>query len=1328
MLRRLNTFLHPALDVPHRRLAGPRCALDRVRGVLQLTLFAAALSTTVSATIGVTSLCIWKVAPWPSFDGLRWTWWLGDALGVVIVTPLLLALRDGARPALTPRALVEGAALLAAAAALSLMVFDGRLSSPGVPYPLAFLPLPIVVWAALRFGSWGVVLTALVTCGVALWETASGHGPFARATPQESFVLWALFAGVMTVPGLLLAAVTAERRQAAERVRARLTVAEALNTVSRSLTTDRSLPDLLQAIADGVAAALSADRVALINFDLERREVLHFVRAGRGADVVVTVEFDELWQGLSGWVLRERRPALSPKGHPDARESAQVRQRRADTDCGAIVVVPMWYREQMLGTLTVINRPDGSDFTAQDVELLTAIASQAAVAVENARLVHTLRESEERFRTMADSAPVMMWITDADQTRTYVNRRWLDFTGRTWDQERGLGWTEGISTDDVERCTPIYVEAFEARTPFQIEHRLRHHGGECLWVFVTGVPRFTANGAFLGYIGSCVDIDARKRVEAALKLESDRMQALMDYLPDAIYFKDVGSRFTRVSKYVHLRGIASPEEAIGKTDFDFFTDEHAREAYDDEQRIMQTGEPLIDKVEKETFLDGTVGWVLTTKVPVRDARGQVTGLIGASRDITDRVRMEAALAEARDAALESVRLKSAFLANMSHEIRTPMNGIVGMTELLLDTRLTDEQRDYVATISSSGDALLAIINDILDFSKIEAGKLTLEIIDFDVHQVLKDLVDLLAERAHAKNVDLVLLSEEDVPAILGGDSGRLRQVLTNLVSNAVKFTAHGEVALRVAVVSEEDAHVLLRFTVRDTGIGIGPQALGDLFEPFTQADGSTTRQYGGTGLGLAIARQLVTLMEGTLSVQSTLGEGSTFAFTARFGKQAGLAQAPPAWRPELEGLRVLVVDDTATARAALVGQLARQKVLGAEAENGRRALDVLRAGAARGEPYDLAILDLRMPGMGGFELARAIKADAALACVRLVLMPTVGVPGHGERARAAGISAYLTKPARPSEIFACLAAVMAMDEEDVCGPVAKLVTRHTLTAAGAAHDRPAGDGWAGTQAGADSATLLARGRILVVEDNPVNQRVVLGHLAKLGYRADIAAGGLEALGTLANASYDLVLMDCQMPEMDGYAATEEIRRREGSVRHTTIIAITASAIEGDRERCLAAGMDDYLSKPVKRADLQKMLARWVAPSARAIPAAGPQRAAPDGEAPPVDVAQLSEAADNDPEMIRDLITLYLESTPELLNRLQEAVEVKATAQVAQLAHRLRGGSATCGMVAIVPALRELERRGSENDLSNAAVLVGQARAAFERIRRFLEESAKEVPG
>jgi two-component system sensor histidine kinase/response regulator len=915
-----------------------------------------------------------------------------------------------------------------------------------------------------------------------------------------------------------------------------------------------------------------------------------------------------------------------------------------------------------------------------------------------------LRESENLYHSLVDCLPQNIFRKDLEGRFTFVNRLFCQTVGRP--PQEILGMTDyDFFPEDL------------ARKYQEDDHRVVGNGevldtveahikanGDKIYVHVLKAPLYDTGGKVVGIQGIFWDVTERKRIEEELAYERDLLRALLDNVPDSIYFKDAQSRFLRVSRAMATKfNDTDPESLVGKTDFDFFADEHARQAYESEQWIIRTGQPIVHITEKETMPDGAVSWVLTSKLPYRDKHGVIVGTFGISKDITALIEAEQELAKARDIALEAARLKSEFLANMSHEIRTPMNAIIGMTGLLVDTDLTEEQRDYGETIRSSAESLLSIINDILDFSKMEAGRLKLEMIDFDPHEAVESAVELLAETASSKQIELTCSVDEHVPGVLRGDPGRVRQILTNLVGNAVKFTDHGEVAVRVFVQDETEQNLTLRGEVRDTGIGIERQAQTRIFEAFNQADGSTTRKYGGTGLGLSISRQLVELMHGRLGVDSEPGEGSVFWFEIRLERSKQPTRLDTARLCKLAGRRILVLDDQPTNRDDLASHLRHWGALVQTAARVSEALSILERAAAENASIDTLIVSLDLQGEDILRFAALISTERKYGLPRLVGLSSVRQRLDPLRLKGFGICTCLVKPVRHHRLAEMLVtglpglAISQAPQSGVpaCGEVA------------APYVRPL--------------------RILLAEDNVVNQRLALQQLRKLGHAAEAVADGNEVLAAIRQVPYDVLLLDCQMPELDGYQTARLLRQQEAQASDMGyddrpplhIIAMTAHALEGDREKCLAAGMDDYVSKPVRLADLQAALGR--SPAAGRVvtptpPAVVDKRADMDLTAI---ISMGGLRVPGEPDPVRELIELFLSDSKNQLSKIRAAGSGKDFAGLRNAAHTLKGSSSNLGAKRLSLLCLQLEQAASREESDACTARIQEIGMEFELVEQAL---------
>jgi PAS domain S-box-containing protein len=900
---------------------------------------------------------------------------------------------------------------------------------------------------------------------------------------------------------------------------------------------------------------------------------------------------------------------------------------------------------------------------------------------ERKELEEAVREAEERYRALVEQLPLAIYIDRLDElsSNLYTSphiERMVGYTAEQWATEDDL-FVRLLDPGDRDRVLAEHEHMRASGEPLRTEYRLRTADGGLVWVRDEAVIVTDREGNPSLLQGFMLDITERKTAEQALRdseAELSRQKAyaeeLLQLSPVAIVTLDLGEQVVSWNPAAEKLYGYTKEEAVGThlDDLLFPTEELRQESRAVGRLADEQG--LAHVISRRARKDGKLVDVEILMVPLA-VDGVRTGYLVLYHDISE-------LQRAREDAVAATQAKSAFLATMSHEIRTPMNAVIGMGGLLLDTDLTEEQREFAEVIRTSGEALLRIIDDILDFSKIEAGKLELEEHPLELRACAESALDLVALTASDKEIELGCLVDEDVPVAILGDPTRLRQALGNLLANAVKFTEAGEVILAVAAVEDCGGDLKrLRFSVRDTGIGIPTERMHQLFESFSQVDASTTRRYGGTGLGLAISKRLAELMGGRLWAESEERKGSTFHLEIVARESA--APARPSrldGEPTIAGKRLLVVDDNATNREILK-RLAESWEMRVEVvERPSEALELVR----HGDRFDAAVLDMQMPEMDGLELAREIRRYRDAKALPLLLLTSIG---HLAEARGASeFSAQLTKPVKSSQLYDVLVRLLAAGAE--------------------ADSAPAGDGGAKRSA----AGAL---RLLVAEDNAVNRQLALALLRKLGYGADTVENGSEALRALERKTYDVVLMDVQMPELDGLEATRRIRRRFGSADGPRIIAMTANAMEGDREECLAAGMDDYLSKPIRVDELSRALARC--------------RPVRTGEA--LDHAALETLVSSlggggeGREAVRELVDTFLEDAATQMASLHGAVEHGDADAARRAAHTLKSNGATFGAQPFAELCRELENLGREGELDAAPELLGRANEEWERVRQAL---------
>ena len=964
---------------------------------------------------------------------------------------------------------------------------------------------------------------------------------------------------------------------------------------------------------------------------------------------------------------------------------------------GEVIVAQVMTAEHKFGDFTII-MPRGTEFKAED--MVNIYTRQIGLLLQRKRAEDALRESESQMRAVTQTAQDVILMMDPQGLITFCNPAIKHLLGYMSDELIGQDLHSMIVPKRFSAAVHETFHRFRtsgegAAVGKTVELAGRHKDGREIPVELSLSALKQPDGWHS--VGILRDITERKLAEEALRESESFQRSLFAALPVAIVIVDpLTSIIERVNEHAVLLFGGPAELLIGKSCHSLLcpSSEGAcplcdpGQTVDNSDRVMirvdGSNLPIL-KTVKRIQLNGQEKllecFVDITKRKEAEAELRETNLY--LEEATARANSMAARAEDANTA------KSEFLANMSHEIRTPMNGVIGMTGLLLDTNLTEEQRRYAETARNSGESLISLINDILDYSKIEAGKLDLEIMDFDLRTLLDDFAAMLSFRAHEKKLEFICAADPDVFTHLRGDPGRLRQILVNLAGNAIKFTSKGEVAVRARMLTEETNNVVIRFSICDTGIGISTDKQPLLFQKFTQADSSMSRKFGGTGLGLVISKQLCEMMGGEIGIVSTEGKGSEFWFTARFEKQMDKVHSTLS-TSEITGMHVLVVDDNATNREVLMSQLKGWGVIAEEATDGLTALSALYRRKAEKNPFIGVILDMQMPGISCAVLVKTIKADDKLKSTRLVLMTSMAEKGNELPALEEGVAAYLTKPARLSDLYLCLTVILSGTPLPV-KPVITPLPIHEIRKGAV--------------------------RILLAEDNIVNQQVALGILKKLGFRADAVANGLEVIKALETIPYDLVLMDVQMPEMDGYEATGKIRNpawrdlltaasggislQKGLANHQIpIIAMTANVMQGDREKCLAAGMDDYISKPISAESLVNVLDKWLPQESGSASTVSSLPSVNSNEGAVIfNYENMLNRLMDDIELAREITEMFIEDMPKQISALKKAVLEGDSKNAVFSAHTMKGAAGNVGVEVFRNVAATIETAARASDLT-----------------------------
>ncbi|MFA5902980.1 MAG: PAS domain S-box protein [Desulfobacula sp.] len=975
--------------------------------------------------------------------------------------------------------------------------------------------------------------------------------------------------------------------------------------------------------------------------------------------------------------------------------------------------VPLVSQDRTIGIMTAQSYTDPDHFSIRDLEVLISVSNQVALAIERREALDDLHEREEKYRRLIETTSAGYWQADEKDVAVEVNQAFCDMIGYDPNEIIGKSASAFFENQSAEDYEKLMVQSTKT-SDRSYEATFVKKNGQLLYTKIDATSILDEEGCFKGSFAFITDISDRIRSQEELHRAKERAEeasettlAIMENLQAGVVLIHAKTHRINLINPAAARMFGStPENIVGNRCYNFLCPKKEgqcpitdlKEQIDNSEKYMLNirGEKIpILKTVSQVVLNGE-SFLLESFVDITEQKKAEADLINETRRANE-------LAKAAEAASQA---KSEFMANMSHEIRTPINGVIGMAEILMDSPLTDGQKNYIQTISSEADALLNIINSVLDFSKIEAGKMELEEIDFDLRKIFEDLSAIFSIQANRKGLDFFSFLDPEIPSCLKGDPGKLRQIFMNLVGNALKFTSQGEIFLTGKKISETEDKISICFEIKDTGIGIPSEKHDSIFDSFSQADGSTTRKYGGTGLGTTISKQLVELMGGKIGLESKEGEGSNFWFVVEFIPQAMKKSVDQGIVVDLKGLLILVVDTNPTHQYIISKYLDAFGCKSVSANTIDEALKILEQSGSQ-KRIDLIITDFNSGKTDGFEFAEKIRREKTWDKVPVILLTSMGMAGDAKRCRDAGIDGYLPKPVRKKELERIIAGVLGMiDQPD--SDDRHLITKHSI-----------------------EESVRKNITVLVAEDYPTNQQIALKHLSSAGFHAVLAENGIQAVEQFKKIQFDLIFMDIQMPEMDGYEATQKIREIEKHISgnltnrpfRTPLIAMTAHAMKGYREKCIEADMDDYLTKPLKRKDLIAMVEKWV-PSHKAMQSTIPEKGneiITQTSSLPMDIPKALEEFENDEDFLNDVVAEFLDNVGHQIDIIRSAIAAKDFETIQKQGHAIKGGAANLTAMKLSEAAFTLEKKGEERVPDHLGVALTRLVSEYETLCRFIEQ-------